>query len=178
MICFKTRSHKGWLTAVLPFAFQEMAFASHHVSFLMFLGHCLRGDIDAIRVILNENPEYAFELSTEGESCLHLAGVYGHAEITRMLLQGDDVVDSSHEPTHARENTSHPQRGGELGGRADVAELALADEDDSKLLSGSSQDPNIDAIAEDIYEEWSSKDKFEKVRAMPLQQGENRVDEL
>lgn len=175
------RHCKRWgLTVLLTFATHDLAFAIHHVSFLMFLGHCIRGEMDAIRIILAENPEYAYELSTEGESCLHLASVYGHADVTRLLLHGDDDF---HEPKHRKEkkNTLQPPKDYVDGEQTDTTNIDKEHGNEPKaLFRSSSQRPNIvlDGIANAmmIHERLSYEENLEKKMSEP--HGEKRKDEF
>ena len=47
---------------------------------------CTEGKVDVVKEVLAENPDWINEKSHQGESCLHVSGIYGQEEITALLL--------------------------------------------------------------------------------------------
>jgi ankyrin repeat protein len=56
-------------------------------SFDEFLMACSKGDMQIVENEVREHPEYVLGQSRNGESCLHVAGILGQADVTRFILQ-------------------------------------------------------------------------------------------
>ena len=52
-----------------------------------FLHACTNGDVPQVQALLQEHPEWVNGRSEQGETCLHVAGIYGQPDISRLLLQ-------------------------------------------------------------------------------------------
>lgn len=81
--------------ALLPLALH--CFSTSHVSsdvnisdidsFDKFLMACSKGDMDLVEEEVRVHPEFVLGQSRNGESCLHVAGILGQADVTRFILQ-------------------------------------------------------------------------------------------
>lgn len=67
---------------ILPVSAQEST------DFLTFLTACADGVAEKVETALQEHPDWASQASPEGETCLHVAGIHGHVEVTRAALKG------------------------------------------------------------------------------------------
>jgi ankyrin repeat protein len=56
-------------------------------TFVDFLDACTSGRVDQVRVLLDAHPAWIHERSESGETCLHVAGIYGQAMATALLLE-------------------------------------------------------------------------------------------
>jgi len=64
-----------------------------------FFNACSGGNFDVLAKALEENPDWIHGHTENGETCLHLTGIYGHSDVTVMLLQkgADPNVRSTYE---------------------------------------------------------------------------------
>eukprot|EP00977_Amphora_coffeiformis_P006591 scaffold1424_cov168-Amphora_coffeaeformis.AAC.4 len=52
-----------------------------------FLQACTEGDVEKVDAFLQEHPAWNNGRSDQGETCLHVAGIFGRPDVTRRLLQ-------------------------------------------------------------------------------------------
>ena len=52
-----------------------------------FLEACTDGDEELVLDILSEHPEWVNGRSADGETCLHVAGIYGQSLVTKVVLE-------------------------------------------------------------------------------------------
>ena len=51
-----------------------------------FFSACSGGKFDVVKSFLKDHPSWVDARTDNGEACLHLAGIYGHADVTEHLL--------------------------------------------------------------------------------------------
>jgi len=51
-----------------------------------FFLHCSGGEIKQLKEAFQSKPHWVHATTKDGESCLHLAGILGHASVTKLLL--------------------------------------------------------------------------------------------
>jgi serine/threonine-protein phosphatase 6 regulatory ankyrin repeat subunit B len=84
------------------------------------LGAARSGDLQAIRLLLNQNPNLVFSKGSEGSTALHYAATYGYMEIADLLLSKSADVNAK---TKKGETPLHYAAS---GGYRDVVELLLS----------------------------------------------------
>lgn len=52
-----------------------------------FLKACSEGNMEVVEIMLEEHPEFVTGQSTQGESCLHGAGILGQMAVTKAVLK-------------------------------------------------------------------------------------------
>jgi len=52
-----------------------------------FLQACTEGDVDKVNTFLQEHPTWKDGRSEQGETCLHVAGIFGRSQVTQRLLE-------------------------------------------------------------------------------------------
>lgn len=52
-----------------------------------FLQACSKGKMDVIKKYIKEHPDWVNGRSDTGETCLHVAGIEGHADVTGFILE-------------------------------------------------------------------------------------------
>lgn len=52
-----------------------------------FLDACTNGQVEEVQKLLEEHPNWKNGRSPQGETCLHVASIYGQPAVTRLLLQ-------------------------------------------------------------------------------------------
>lgn len=72
-----------WLgSSVLPASAQDAVVVSPE-----FLHACTEGDVEVVQQALQEHPDWINGRSEQGEACLHVAGIYGKPDVTKILLE-------------------------------------------------------------------------------------------
>ena len=51
-----------------------------------FLMACSEGRLADVKALLERNPHFARKQSKDGETCLHVAGILGQTEVTKLAL--------------------------------------------------------------------------------------------
>jgi Ankyrin repeat len=51
-----------------------------------FFFHCSQGQVDQLRSLFADHPTWVHARTKDGETCLHLAGISGFADVTQLLL--------------------------------------------------------------------------------------------
>ena len=52
-----------------------------------FLMACSQGNLADVQALLERNPQYAKKQSSDGETCLHVAGILGQTDVTKLALK-------------------------------------------------------------------------------------------
>ena len=98
--------------------------ATHVIVPTEFLEACTQGNIDKVKEFLTENPSWSNGSSPDGETCLHVAGIYGQTEVTRSLLQ-EYKADPNVRSTHDQGLRMHPLSWNVYAGNVDTAKVLL-----------------------------------------------------
>ena len=79
------------LLAIILFCFHRTEALSDNEgsieSFDQFLMACSKGDMEIVETTLQDHPDFVRGQSRNGESCLHVAGILGQANVTRYILE-------------------------------------------------------------------------------------------
>lgn len=84
---------------------------------------CSQGTIEVLRSALERHPQWVNGRSPQGESCLHLAGIMGQTEVTRLVL--DRGGDPNIRTTFEKGQRMHPLSWNVYGGHVDTARVLL-----------------------------------------------------
>ncbi|CAJ1931708.1 unnamed protein product [Cylindrotheca closterium] len=84
---------------------------------------CSGGDAKIIERSLEQNPAWIHATTDNGEACLHLAGIYGHGEVTTLLLSKG--ADPNIRSTWEDGLRMHPLSWNVFGGHVENARLLL-----------------------------------------------------
>ena len=84
---------------------------------------CSGGETAVVKKFLQEHPNWANAFTTNGETCLHLTGIYGHSSITKILLE--EGADPNIRSTYEKGLRMHPLSWNVYGGHMDNIRLLL-----------------------------------------------------
>mmetsp|Transcript_14662 Transcript_14662/g.25405 ORF Transcript_14662/g.25405 Transcript_14662/m.25405 type:complete len:233 (-) Transcript_14662:213-911(-) len=88
-----------------------------------FFFDCSGGNVDGVRKALEEHPQWVNARTENGETPLHLTGIYGHSEITKLLLQKG--ADPNARSTFEQGLRMHPLSWNIYGGHVENIQLLL-----------------------------------------------------
>jgi ankyrin repeat protein len=88
-----------------------------------FFNACSGGDVDQITKALEEHPSWANAYTENGETCLHLTGIFGHSAVTKILL--NKGADPNIRSTFEKGLRMHPLSWNVYGGHLANIELLL-----------------------------------------------------
>ena len=158
--------------------------------FLEFLEDCADGKTAEVGAALKKDPSFASEASPEGETCLHVAGIHGEVEITRLLMEaGADPNLMSHMVDDPEEDAiqMHALSWHVFGGHLESAKLLLDHGADPNALmdsitEGTEKVTVLDMLEELLKEEEDATEDelepFMKMKDMLISNGAKRRDEL
>jgi ankyrin repeat protein len=151
-----------------------------------FFFFCSSGKLDLVAEALRDHPEWVNRRTKNGETCLHLTGIYGHAPVTRLLLEGG--ADPNARSTYSMGLRMHPLSWNVYGGHVENIELLLeygADVNldfdsmkrDSSDDGGDSAVTSFDVLKELLVNE-AGDDRFERIEAVLRRYGAKTMAEL
>ena len=88
-----------------------------------FFNGCSGGDSDLVAKSLEEHPDWVNAHTQNGETCLHLTGIYGFAKVTKILL--DKGANPNIRSTYEKGLRMHPLSWNVYGGHLANIELLL-----------------------------------------------------
>ena len=88
-----------------------------------FFDACSGGDTDTVATSLEEHPSWIDAYTHNGETCLHLTGIYGHSSVTKVLLKKG--ADPNIRSTYDNGLRMHPLSWNVYGGHLDNIKLLL-----------------------------------------------------
>mmetsp|Transcript_43034 Transcript_43034/g.89588 ORF Transcript_43034/g.89588 Transcript_43034/m.89588 type:complete len:217 (-) Transcript_43034:122-772(-) len=88
-----------------------------------FFNACSGGDKDLVARSIEEHPDWINGYTANGEACLHLTGIYGHSEVTELLLRKG--ADPNIRSTYDKGLRMHPLSWNVYGGHLGNIELLL-----------------------------------------------------
>ena len=149
-----------------------------------FWHYCSDGKVDAIKQALTEHPSWANAKTPNGESPLHLTGIFGHAKATEYLLKmgADPNVRSSWE----QGLRMHPLSWNVYGGYVDNIKLLIkygADVNaDFDTMAGSDENAKavtaLDIALQLASHEDDSDNRFEVLVDILRKNGAKTMNEL
>ncbi|VEU41876.1 unnamed protein product [Pseudo-nitzschia multistriata] len=145
-----------------------------------FFDACSKGETDLVAEAMQSHPEWANARTPNGETCLHLAGIYGASSVTALVLEhgGDPNVRSTYE----KGLRMHPLSWNVYGGHLKNIELLLgagADVNldfDSMVGDGDPVTP-MDVLLELVKNE-KGDDRFSAIEAVFRKHGAKTMEEL
>eukprot|EP00537_Pseudo-nitzschia_pungens_P014095 CAMPEP_0172390814 /NCGR_PEP_ID=MMETSP1061-20121228/7381_1 /TAXON_ID=37318 /ORGANISM="Pseudo-nitzschia pungens, Strain cf. pungens" /LENGTH=271 /DNA_ID=CAMNT_0013121293 /DNA_START=38 /DNA_END=853 /DNA_ORIENTATION=+ len=90
-----------------------------------FFGWCSGGDRASIAKALEAHPDWVNARTDNGEACLHLTGIYGTHDVTKLLLEKG--ADPNIRSTYSKGLRMHPLSWNVYGGHLDNIRLLLED---------------------------------------------------
>jgi len=81
--------------------------------------------VEKFRNILEVNPHWVHSRTDNGETCLHLTGIYGNSDITRLLLDKKYNADPNVRTTYEKGLRMHPLSWNVYGGHLQNIQLLL-----------------------------------------------------
>jgi hypothetical protein len=148
-----------------------------------FLNACTDGRLDEIEAALKEHPDWVHGRSESGETCLHVAGIKGQVEVSRLILKmGGDVNVRS---TFAHGLRMHPLAWNVYGGHVENVRVLLEegnadvnlDYDDAKGSPITVLDTVLD-IAPDEKMDKPGLERFYMVKELLLKHGAKQYKDL
>lgn len=89
-----------------------------------FLQACTEGNVDRVQQFLQDHPDWILHgRSEEGETCLHVAGIYGQPGVTRLMLEAG--ADPDVRSTFARGLRMTPLSWNVYAGHVETARVLL-----------------------------------------------------
>jgi ankyrin repeat protein len=141
---------------------------------------CSGGKLQGIRKALKEHPAWVNTISGTGESCLHLAGIYGHTEVTELLLLNG--ADPNIRSTWEEGLRMHPLSWNVYGGHVENVKLLLEHGADVNAdFDSMSKDKNpVTAmdIALQLQKVEAEDTRFEKVQKVLEKFGGKTISQL
>eukprot|EP00527_Entomoneis_sp_CCMP2396_P008052 CAMPEP_0198154584 /NCGR_PEP_ID=MMETSP1443-20131203/68675_1 /TAXON_ID=186043 /ORGANISM="Entomoneis sp., Strain CCMP2396" /LENGTH=224 /DNA_ID=CAMNT_0043821265 /DNA_START=116 /DNA_END=790 /DNA_ORIENTATION=+ len=89
-----------------------------------FLDACTEGKVEIVKDMLQQNPTWVKGTSPDGETCLHVAGIYGQAAVTQAVLQHEGA-DPNTRTTYEKGLRMHPLSWNVFAGHVDTAKVLL-----------------------------------------------------
>ena len=161
--------------------------SSDQDDFYAFVEACTMGRLEEVNAQLARNPSWA-KRNDLGETCLHAAGIHGHADVTRAVLEqgGDPNVWTSfdHNRTKVYALSFHVFSGHAKSAEilldygADINALITSQEDPSKLQTA--LDITLNTLKNDELNKEPSpcNDKFHEMKELLLKKGAKTYEQL
>ena len=154
---------------------------------LEFLNDCTHGNLDKVKDAIEKNPSYVHLQSKEGETCLHVAGIYGQTEVTRLLLK--KKADPNVRTAYPKGLRMHPLSWNVYGGHVDTARVLLEHNADVNLDFDSMTHPGQAVTALDILRDILDMEenlpddkqyieKYQQMEALLLKYGAKLYEDL
>ena len=139
---------------------------------------CSGGETEKIAALLEAHPDWVHAATDNGESCLHLTGIYGQTDVTKLLLQKG--ADPNIRSTFSEGLRMHPLSWNIYGNHHDNAKLLLeagadVNADFDLLLNGEMEVVTVLDIVQRMEEASGS---FDKIEALLLKHGAKTMAEI
>jgi hypothetical protein len=151
-----------------------------------FFHFCSGGKLDQVKETLQQHPDWVHRRTKNGETCLHLTGIYGHAPVTRVLLDGG--ADPNVRSTYSMGLRMHPLSWNLYGGHAENIELLLEygadvnmDFDSMKREAGAdSTDSAVTSmdVLKELLQNEAGDDRFVRIEKVLKRYGAKTMAEL
>ena len=145
-----------------------------------FFNACSGGDFDSLAKSLEENPDWINGRTGNGETCLHLTGIYGHSDVTTLLLQKG--ADPNSRSTYEKGLRMHPLSWNVYGGHLMNIKLLLDHGADVNLDFDSMKGDgmavtSLDVLLELVQNE-KGDDRFVKIEGVFQKYGAKTMNQL
>ena len=145
-----------------------------------FFFSCSGGDIEGISDFLEYHPTWVNSRTENGESCLHLAGIYGHSDVTEYMLKRG--ADPNIRSTYEQGLRMHPLSWNVYGGHVDNVALLLKYGADVNLDFDGMDASNAPVTVLDVVTELTKTEagdaSFVKIESILRQYGAKTMQEL
>ena len=151
---------------------------------IAFLNACTEGNLEEIEAALMDHPEWVNGRSESGETCLHVAGIKGQSEVSRLILKlgGDPNIRS----TFSGGLRMHPLSWNVYGGHVETVRVLLQvgqadvnrDYDDSKGSPITVMDTLLEIVPDNSKRDDPSLERFYQLKELLLQHGAKRYNDL
>ena len=148
------------------------------------LNACTEGNLEEIEAALVDHPDWVNGRSESGETCLHVAGIKGQSQVSRLILKlgGDANVRS----TFSGGLRMHPLSWNVYGGHVENARVLLevgqanvnSDYDDSKGLPITVMDTILEIVPDDSKRDDPAMERFHQMKELLLRHGAMRYKDL
>ena len=150
-----------------------------------FLDACTQGDAEYVQTQLNDHSEWAHGRSSQGETCLHVAGILGQAKVTELVLKagGNPNVRTTFE----QGLRMHPLSWNVYGGHVETAKILLEngalvnldfDSMGSQPRKVTCMDILLDILESDPKAEDPHMEKYRRMKTLLLEHGAKRFEEI
>ena len=144
---------------------------------------CSGGKLDIVQTSLETNPNWVNLRTENGESCLHLTGIYGHSSVTKHLLEDAKIkADPNIRSTFDQGLRMHPLSWNVYGGHYDNIELLLKAGADPNLDFDSMGQPPTSVTSLDVVLQLQDvekgDDRFTRLETLLRQYGGKTTEEL
>ena len=113
-----------------------------------FFNACSSGDTNFITKALEEHPNWVNAYTENGETCLHLTGIFGHSDVTKTLLEKG--AEPNIRSTYEKGLRMHPLSWNVYGGHVDNIKLLLEHGADVNLDFDSMKSDNAIVTSLDV----------------------------
>jgi len=141
-------------------------------------------DVDKFRNILEMNPHWVHSRTDNGETCLHLTGIYGNSDITELLLDKKYNADPNVRTTYKKGLRMHPLSWNVYGGHLVNIQLLLENGADINLdfdsMDSKSDTPivtSLDVLLELIQNE-SGDERFLEIEKVFTKYGAKTMEQI
>ncbi len=145
-----------------------------------FFNACSGGDTDLVTKLLEEHPEWVNAYTQNGETCLHLTGIYGYSKVTKILL--DKGADPNIRSTYDKGLRMHPLSWNVYGGHLANIELLLENGADVNLDFDSMMVDNAPVTSLDVLKELlkneAGDDRFVAIEKVFRKHGAKTIAEV
>jgi len=145
-----------------------------------FFNACSGGDVDQVAKSLEEHPTWINAFTENGETCLHLTGIYGHSAVTKLLLKKG--ADPNIRSTYEMGLRMHPLSWNVYGGHLDNIELLLEFGADINLDFDSMKGDGVAVTSLDVLLELLKNEKgdgrFVAIEKVFKKYGAKTMDQL
>lgn len=145
-----------------------------------FFNACSGGDTAFVTMSLKEHPEWVNAYTQNGETCLHLTGIYGADRVTEILL--GNGADPNIRSTYEKGLRMHPLSWNVYGGHLANIELLLEAGADINLDFDSMKAENTPVTALDVLLELlkneNGDERFVKMEKIFRKNGAKTMEEV
>jgi Ankyrin repeats (3 copies) len=146
-----------------------------------FFFACSGGKLDVVKSSVKQNPSWVHERTENGETCLHLTGIYGHSDVTKFLLS-EGHADPNIRSTYEQGLRMHPLSWNVFGGHYDNIQLLLEYGADVNLDFDSMDGSGAKVTALDVIialtKNEQGDDRFTRIETLLRSHGAKTMSEL
>lgn len=145
-----------------------------------FFFGCSGGKLWLVKEELSKHPDWVHARTNNGETCLHLNGIYGHTDLTRYLLE-EAGADPNVRSTYEQGLRMHPLSWNVYGGHYDTIALLLKHGANVNLpfdgMGDSGPVTALDVVLQ-LVENEAGDDRFAKIEKLLREHGAKTMKEL